>query len=186
MSAPPDISENEADDIVELAYELGLGKAEAVDAHHAYLRALARAAWEDGVVTDDERADVEAVAGLVGLGTDVANRLLDEARSAASAPPVLRVAAGGLRLHVGDVVVLTGTMDGGTREELAGAARAAGLRVTSAVSGRTAVVVAADPDSLSVKARDARARGIPIVGEAAFLRAVRALSGSPTEVGRRA
>lgn len=167
------ISESEADGIVALAHRLGLTRAEVVQAHHLYLQALARAAWEDGVVTDEERRDVEAVAVLLGLGPVDAARVLAEERIVTCE---LRPQVGGLRLQPADVVVLTGTMTQGTREELADAARTAGLRVTSAVSRRTTVLVAADPDSLSGKARTARTHGVPIIGEDAFLRALEAMS----------
>lgn len=178
------ISDSEADDIVSLAHELGLSRAEAVEAHHTYLRALAHAAWEDGVVTADEHADVQAVAALVGLDEEVASRLLEQGLCTVSESSHLTVAVGGLRLQPGDTVVLTGEMDAGSREELASAARTAGLRVTGAVSGRTAVVVAGDPDSMSRKAREARARGVPIVGEVAFIRALDTISATRPEVGR--
>jgi DNA polymerase III subunit epsilon len=39
-----------------------------------------------------------------------------------------------------------------------------------AVSRKTTVVVAADPDSMSEKAEDARALGIPVVNEHTFMR----------------
>ena len=58
------------------------------------------------------------------------------------------------------------------RAEITAQARAAGLRTTSAVSRKTTVVVAADPDSLSGKARDARKLGVPVVNEHTFLRAL--------------
>jgi DNA polymerase-3 subunit epsilon len=65
--------------------------------------------------------------------------------------------------------VLTGQMHRG-RAEITAQAQAAGLRMTSAVSRKTTVVVAADPDSLSGKARDARTLGVPVVNEHTFLR----------------
>jgi DNA polymerase-3 subunit epsilon len=47
--------------------------------------------------------------------------------------------------------------------------------MTSAVSRKTTVVVAADPDSLSGKARDARALGVPVVNENTFMRVLNAM-----------
>jgi integrase len=73
------------------------------------------------------------------------------------------------RSRPGDKVVLTGTMQRG-RAEIVEHATAVGLRMTTAVSKKTSVVVAADPDSLSGKAKDARAIGVPVVNEHAFLR----------------
>jgi DNA polymerase-3 subunit epsilon len=147
--------------------------------HHTYLRELAHAAWADGVLTNDERRDMDTVATLVGLDHEVVSRVLAEERPASAAPAANRetrsVNVGGLILRAGDKVVLTGTMRHG-RDEIKAQATAAGLRVTTAVSRKTRVVAAADPDSLSGKAKDARTLGIPVVGENAFLRALDALA----------
>lgn len=57
-------------------------------------------------------------------------------------------------LSAGDAVCITGATKT-PREELGARASGAGLRVTSAVSRKTQLVVAADPDSESAKARRA-------------------------------
>ena len=67
----------------------------------------------------------------------------------------------------GDEIVLTGAMTR-PREEWEREARAAGLSPWPNVTQRTRVVIAADPDSLSGKARTARRYGIPVVSERAF------------------
>ena len=59
------------------------------------------------------------------------------------------------------------------RDELEARAIAAGLRVTSAVSRKTRLVVAADPDTESTKARRARELGIPLIAEPVFLTMLR-------------
>ncbi|ACU40839.1 exonuclease domain-containing protein [Actinosynnema mirum] len=81
-------------------------------------------------------------------------------------------AAGGagsaVRLARGDLVVFTGQMDD-ARDVWVGRALGSGLRVNSGyVTRATALLVAADPFSLSTKARRARAYGVPIVSEGAF------------------
>jgi DNA polymerase-3 subunit epsilon len=167
------ICATEADALVDLAHDLGLTKTEAIDAHHHYLADLAAAVWADGVLTDDERRDVDTVATLLAVDADTVEHLLAAGRSAT------RTEAGaltvtGLTLRPGDTVVLTGTMQRG-RAEITAQARAAGLRMTSSVSRRTTVVVAADPDSLSGKARDARTCGVPVVNEHVFLRVLAAM-----------
>ena len=173
------ICDTEADTLVDLAHDLGLTKAEVIDLHHCYLRQLAHAVWEDGVLTDDERRDVDTVATLLAIDPDVTEAVLatTKHRAAALAPareePALSVT--GLTLHPGDTVVLTGQMQRG-RAEITAQARAAGLRTTSSVSRKTTVVVAADPDSLSGKARDARSLGVPVVNEHTFLRVLATIS----------
>jgi DNA polymerase-3 subunit epsilon len=95
-------------------------------------------------------------------------RILTATRSAHSSVDRARLNVTGLALQPGDTVVLTGTMQRG-RAEITAQARAAGLRATSGVSRQTTVLVAADPDSLSGKARDARLLGVPVVNEQTFL-----------------
>ena len=70
------------------------------------------------------------------------------------------------RLSKGDVVVLTGVMTK-PRDHLERRLTAAGFVVESIVTKRTVLLVAADLDSLSGKARKARSYGISIVGEEA-------------------
>lgn len=67
----------------------------------------------------------------------------------------------------GDEIVLTGAMTR-PRDDWEREARAAGLAPWPNVTKRTRVVIAADPDSLSGKARTARRYGIPVVSERAF------------------
>jgi DNA polymerase-3 subunit epsilon len=70
------------------------------------------------------------------------------------------------QLSRGDVVVLTGVMSE-SRDILEARLIEAGFVVEPLVTKRTTLLVAADLDSLSGKARKARAYGIPIVGESA-------------------
>ncbi|WP_065388569.1 exonuclease domain-containing protein [Saccharomonospora iraqiensis] len=167
------ISGSEADALVELACSLGMDKGDVVAVHHSYLRELARAAWADGTVTDAERSDLDTVATLLGLNDRVAATVLDEERptGAGGSDARAEVTVGGLNLRPGDRIVLTGEMRHG-RHVLTERAEACGLRVTGSVSGRTRVLVAADPDSQSTKARRAHALGVPIVDEHALVRAL--------------
>jgi DNA polymerase-3 subunit epsilon len=160
------ISESEADELVSLAAEFGLDRAAVTDLHHAYLGALARTALSDGIVSQDERHDLESVAHLLGLGVNAVNAALTTAAPDAAGDLDL-ASIGSFLLRPGDVVVLTGEMTE-PREVLETRGRAAGLQVGKGVTKKTRVLVAADPDSLSGKARKARDYGIPIVTEAAF------------------
>jgi len=173
------ICATEADALVDLAHGLGLPKSEVIDIHHRYLRALAQAVWSDGVLTADERRDVDTVATLLALDPTVVDQVLNDARelliAARSARAEQQLHVGGLTLHPGDKVVLTGQMQRG-RAETTAQVQAAGLRMMTSVSRKTTVVVAADPDSLSGKAEDARALGIPVVNEHTFMRVLHAMS----------
>lgn len=156
------ISAAEADALVDLATSLGLGRAELETLHHGYLIEIARAALADGIVTEAERRELDLVASLLGLpGIAVEQALKADAVTAA---PMSR-----FELRPGDHVVFTGEMDD-DRSVWEGRARQAGYFPRPNVTKKVRLVVAADPDSLSGKARKARAYGIPIVTPHAFVR----------------
>ena len=159
------VTVTEADSLRDLAVSLGLGADAAIAAHQMYLRALAVAAWADGVITDAEQADLGEVARLLGLPAKTVDIELAAARSAT---PEMAVPVNGRALNAGDAVCITGNT-ATPRDELETRASDAGLRVTSAVSRKTQLVVAADPDSESVKARRARQLGIPLIAEQVFV-----------------
>lgn len=158
------VSCHEEDELVAAAEMMGLSREEAVGLHRRYLAVLGRLALEDGIVTDDERADLDLVAHALGL----ADHDVEEALGCGEEAGPDCVAA--FCLAVGDRVVFTGEAPSCEREELEREAEALGLKVTSSVSGRTRLVVAGDPDSLSGKARKARELGIPIVDYGTYLR----------------
>lgn len=143
------LSLEEQEELLDVACALGLGLPEVMGLHRGYLAALAEAAWEDGVVSADEEADLRLVASL--LGVDVSD--------------VLRRRS--VRLSLGDLVVFTGDMRE-PRDVWESRALSAGLAVKGGVTKKTALVIAADPDSMSGKADKARTYGIPIVSEDLF------------------
>ncbi|WP_449060554.1 hypothetical protein [Planomonospora algeriensis] len=159
------ISATEADALVRLATDLGLTRADAQRLHRDYLTALAHAALADGVVTTAERAELDLVTTLLGLPGDAANEALARASQEAS-PELSR-----FQLAPGDLVVFTGEMDGG-RETWKDRARQAGYVPHPSGTKKVRLLVAADPDTLSGKARKARAYGIPIVTPEAFNRMI--------------
>lgn len=166
------ISRHEADELVTVADSLGLNRDDALQVHRLYLRALCVQAWADGVVTDEERADLSKVGQLLGLRPADLERALSETAAARESRDVvseLSATVGAFRLQPDDRVVFTGDPPGYSRSSLEQRSRAAGLRVTGSVSGRTRLLVAADPDSISGKARRARELGIPIVDVETFL-----------------
>jgi DNA polymerase-3 subunit epsilon len=159
------VTATEADSLRDLAVSLGVGVDAVIAAHQVYLRALAVTAWADGVITDAEYADLGEVARLLGFPPHAVDIELAAVRGMT---PQMTIPVNGRALHVGDAVCITG--DTATpRDELEARAADAGLRVTSAVSRRTRLVVAADPDSESGKARRAHELGIPLIAEPVFL-----------------
>ena len=158
------VTATEAESLHDLAVSLGLGAEVIIAAHQTYLRALAVAAWADGVITDAEYADLGEVARLLGFPAKAVDI---ELATAHGMSPQMAVPVNGRELRAGDAVCITGST-GTPREELEARASGAGLRVTSAVSGKTRLVIAADPDSESAKARRARELNIPLIAEPVF------------------
>lgn len=165
------LSRHEEDELVSAAEMMGLSREDAANLHRLYLSALGRLALEDGVVTSGERADLESVAATLGLPADAVESAL-----AAAAQGIDACKVGTFGLVQGDAVVFTGDAPGVDRKELEYQAKSLGLRVTGAVSGKTSLVVAADPDSISGKARKARDLGVPIVDYATYLGMLEAIS----------
>jgi DNA polymerase III subunit epsilon len=157
------IDDDEIAELTALAAELGLTHDGAIEAHRDYLLHLATAAWRDRVITDLEHADLLEVARLLGVPPAEALAILGQAEDISRHSGRL----GQPGLEPGARIVLTGDMSAG-KEELEALAGQAGLRVTSSVSGKTALLVAADPWSQSGKAQAARKLGVRIVTEQVF------------------
>ncbi|WP_436520659.1 exonuclease domain-containing protein [Actinoplanes sp. HUAS TT8] len=155
------ISGHEADQLVATADRLGLARIDVEHLHRGYLTSLAALAMEDQVLTDEELSDLDAVAGLLGLTTDDVKRSLDEA---VTNPVAIRPQ---WQLNPGDLVVFTGAMNP-PREVWRSRALEHGLLVGKDVTKRTRLLIAADPDSMSDKAKKARQYGIPIVDPTAY------------------
>jgi DNA polymerase-3 subunit epsilon len=144
-----------------LAHDLCLDKAEVVEIHRRYLDDLARAAWEDGVLIPAERHDIETVAALLGLDNQaVARALTSPSHPGPTEPASSSVCIGGLTPAPGNKVAFTVEIH--QRSEIITEAQRAGLQVMNSVSRRTTVIAAANPDSLSGKAKYARAAGSPL------------------------
>lgn len=161
------LSAHEEQALIEVAVELGLHRDQITALHATFLDSMAIAAWEDGVVTEDEEAQLLSVAEMLGLPRRLVLVALERAERA-KAP-----ARATFQLARGDQVVFTGELSV-PREQWVQRAEAAGLR-HGGVNKSTRIVVAADPDSQSGKAAKARSYRIPVVTEAAFARLLDAM-----------
>lgn len=158
------LSVHERTSLLAAAHEIGLSRADIDRLHRGYLAAIAHAALADAALEGRGLSGVEAgelhgIAGALGLdGDDV---------TAALAPAGMSVRRPVFALAEGDQVVFTGELSR-PRDEWRGIARDAGLVPWPHVTETTRLVIAADPDSLSGKARAARRYGIPVVNEPTF------------------
>lgn len=158
-----EISRSEGKQLLASAEAAGLSRGTVARLHQDYLRAVAKEALADGVVTDEERSELNAVAAALGFGPPYVDEAL--AWAAAEAPETIEEPTA-FTLRPGDRVVFTGEMNRG-RDEWVSTICAAGL-ASGGISKSTRLLVSADPDSQSGKAAKARQYGIPVVGEAAF------------------
>lgn len=159
------ISVHERNALIELATELGIGRAVAEDLHAAYFDDMVHIAWEDGVLTREELADIVLIGGLLGMPAD---RITGATSEPLAAPGVPTVMPDKLTLAPGDRLVLTGEMSR-DRDDWYVELTSRGFEPWPAVTKKVKLVVAADPDSLSGKARKARDYGITIVDEAGLI-----------------
>jgi len=143
-----------------------------------YARTLVRALPSLQAIRDADPDTLEAIEGIgpviaaavhAWFATPRNARLVDDLLDlgvTASAEVVDAPAGVDADLLGGWTVVVTGTLEGFTRDEAKEALESRGAKVTGSVSGRTSVVVAGeDPGSKLDKARTA---GVPVADEAAF------------------
>lgn len=156
------LSASEIKQLGDIAFIDGLSIDDINQTHEEFIRQLAVEAWLDGVVTDAERSLLSQLADDLGVSPELVAALLAE--------PVAGDSSTSFVLSEGDHIAFTGSLDL-PREEWERRATMAGL-VPGGVTKKTAVVVAANPDSMSGKAARARELMIPIVSEQTFARLV--------------
>lgn len=164
------LSTAEKAELASAAESLGLSGTHLAAAHSSYMDSLCRIAAADGVITDRERRDLELVAGLLGI-EDLDQRL---EKVAAGHGPAPNGPDGSESQLAGMTVCFTGKLlceiEGElvTRERAQELAEAAGMVVSRQVTKKVDILVVADPDSLSGKAKRARRYGTRIIAEASF------------------
>ena len=156
------VSAHEEDQLLSQAAASGIDQSHAMDLHARYLQRMVHVALTDAILTPQEERDLQAVARLLGLSSQVLTDLL--ASSAPSGAELLEEIPAHRGIEVGMTICLTGEMLV-PRDELANALIARGFHIHPGVTKKVGLLVAADPDSRSGKARKARDYGIPVVGE---------------------
>lgn len=140
------ISRTEMRQLEHTAIASGLSADDVEAINEEFTRQLAIEAWSDGVITDNEREELTAVAEALSVDLALVRSLLEE--------PQAGTVPAHFTLQPGDRIALTGAMDI-PRDEWAQRATAAGLDVGD-VTKKCALLVAANPDSMSGKAQKAR------------------------------
>lgn len=171
------VTADEAAALFSLASEVGMSQLQAEDAHCMYLRDLIVAALTDGVITQKEEEDLRHVASVLSVPDSKFQGILVEenARRASDVTSFGRTPAPKNDLD-GLSICFTGEftcrINGNfvARDFAEVAAQKRGMVVRKGVTKDLDVLVVADPNSMSGKARKARHYGIRIVAEPVFWR----------------
>lgn len=161
----------EMEELKHLAQAADLSNSAVLEAHRDYLRGLVRIALADGLISVSERNDLECVTDLLGFEVDHLDELIDAVKS--QPIEVLKSKPQGDDF-IGKQVCFTGELTSKLNGELISRETALkiveqkGMIAKNTVTKATDILVVADPDSLSGKAKKARQYGIRIMTDRAF------------------
>lgn len=151
-------------ELASLAKDLGLTQQDRVRAHRQFLNGLLDAAIDDGIVGRPELDHLCRTAALLEIDDLVVRSRLDPLLQTTE---TLDLCAGMTVCFTGAAETLTGTPV--QREDLVFFTRRYALEPVDSVTKSTCqLLVAADPSTMSRKAKDARRFGIPIASAADF------------------
>ena len=177
------VDAREADDLLELAADLGLCREQVCEAHSRFLDDLVEVAWADRVLSEAEETDLAAVAHLLGFDdSHLQQRLADlRPRDADGAPvgeDVEEVVPATENVATEDLTGLSYCITGGltctvdgerlTKPRAAELAEAAGLIAKKSVTKSLDLLVTADANTQSQKMEKARRYDIRILQEHVF------------------
>jgi DNA polymerase-3 subunit epsilon len=169
------VDAHEHDELVHLAQEWDLSQGDVRLAHKTYLGMMVGVALEDDLVTEAEMNDLRAISDLLAIPRTDLISMIETARLHGSDrvvdPPSTPADLSG------SSVCFTGQTTGPSggpisRTEASELAESHGLTVLRNVTKKLDVLVVADPDTQSSKARKARAYGTRILAAPVFWRMI--------------
>ena len=172
------IDDSEHEVLANAIAEWNLSPQQIDETHRNYVHSLAVHALSDGVVTGAERTDLYNVARLLGLSSDKLDTILRSAQRQLAVLKDRRATETPSNELLGKRVCFTGelssTVDGTriTRDIAESLAASAGLDIANSVTKALDILVVADPDTQSGKAKKARKYGTRIMAEPAFWRMI--------------
>lgn len=166
------LDENEISELTRVAVEGGLSQYEVLTAHREYLHGVIETAFQDNVLSAAERSDIDLVASLLGFEPDF---VTDSIKMVTESPQRVQPNEKAGNQLANRTVCFTGTITctiGGapiSRAQAEEFARQKGLVPVTGVSKKTDILVVADPDTLSGKAKKAHDYGTRIIADRVFL-----------------
>ena len=168
----------EENTLVDAALEWELSQKQINEVHKTYIHNLAVLALADGVVSNAELRDLHVVARLLGQDSSIIDDVLDTAAVQLAAAKPSKTKSAGTGELSGMRVCFTGELCstiGGqpiTRDIAETLAENAGLKVANSVTKKLDILVVADPNTQSGKARKAKKYGIRILADTVFWRMI--------------
>lgn len=157
------ITQTERKHMAAVASDLGIDPRQLDRAHVTYLQSIISAAQRDGVITEAEHSMIGAIATALGVDTVEIPEVTERSKSGPLSP--------GMRVcFTGEAIVNGQKID---RTDLETQATQVGLQPVSSVTKKGCdLVVAADPSSMSGKAKKAREYDKPVMSIADFVEQV--------------
>jgi len=152
----------------------GLSISQVKEAHQSYIKGLAVNALADGVVTVAERSDLCQVARLLGFHNNELDKILETAAAQLHAGNSRESSNSRREELKGKRICFTGELNSHinsepiTRNLAEKLAEKAGLVIANSVTKKLDLLVVADPNTQSGKAKKARKYGIRIIAEPVF------------------
>ncbi len=172
------ISNEEINLLSELAQDIGLSQEQARQAHQTYMKDLLLTAYEDGIFTDAEKHDIQEVQQLLSISDSEYRSLHVEVKKARSEGNIKHSIAHQNDEIKGKGVCFTGALachikgENITRSQAEKFSTDFGMIVKKSVTKDLDILVLADPDSMSGKAKKARSYGVRLLAEAVYWRMI--------------
>jgi DNA polymerase-3 subunit epsilon len=168
------VTDDEMHQLETLAIEASLSKEAVLQAHRDYLRSLVRIALADGKLTSSEKLDLEKVNQLLGFERTHLYEVIDAVRKPLIPETKIDSVLISNEEFVGKKVCFTGTLKSTlngvpiAREQALQLVAERGMIATNSLTKAVDILVVADPDTMSGKAKTARKYGTRIMADRAF------------------
>ena len=169
------VTEDEYSELVQYAADLNLSEEQVEGIHECYMRDLFLAAWADHRITEHEHQDLEKIKQILHIEPEVFERLSNETEAAVKRGKEVKLQKSREDL-AGKSVCFSGEFQSllngerFTRKKAEELASDYGMIVQRGATKKLDMLVLADPDSQSGKAKKARQYGTRLITDAAFLR----------------